>query len=70
MNQIPEGYRSGDSEGQSGYTVKNASLDVVRTVMGSSERSQWVWVRLPNGDLVLGVFPQGDLYERFEKEYP
>ena len=25
-------------------------------------RSEWVWVRLGNGDLILGVFPQGDTY--------
>jgi hypothetical protein len=26
-------------------------------------RSQFQWFRLANGDLILGVFPQGDLYE-------
>lgn len=25
-------------------------------------RSQWQWFRLPNGDLILGVFPQGTTY--------
>lgn len=25
-------------------------------------RSQFQWFRLPNGDLILGVFPQGDTY--------
>lgn len=25
-------------------------------------RSQWQWFRLPNGDLILGVFPQGKTY--------
>jgi hypothetical protein len=25
-------------------------------------RSQFVWLRLANGDLMLGVFPQGDTY--------
>lgn len=25
-------------------------------------RSEWVWVRMTNGDLLLGVFPQGDTY--------
>lgn len=25
-------------------------------------RSEFVWVRLLNGDLLLGVFPQGDTY--------
>lgn len=25
-------------------------------------RSQWQWFRLPNGDLILGTFPQGSTY--------
>lgn len=29
-------------------------------------RSNWVWVRLQNGDLILGVFPQGDTYSLME----
>lgn len=52
--------------------IKPASLRAVDTVMNASEddedgRSNWVWVRLPNGDLILGVYPQGDTY--FETEY-
>lgn len=26
-------------------------------------RSPWCWVRLSNGDLILGLFPQGETYE-------
>lgn len=35
-------------------------------------RSPWVWLRLPNGDLILGVFPRGDTYFSVEgdAEYP
>lgn len=35
-------------------------------------RSPFVWVRFPNGDLVLGVFPQGETYLDVENdaEYP
>lgn len=35
-------------------------------------RSPWMWIRLPNGDLILGVFPQGDTYSRMEadSQYP
>lgn len=29
-------------------------------------RSGWVWLRLPNGDLILGVFPRGDTYFNVE----
>lgn len=25
-------------------------------------RSVWMWIRLPDGDLVLAVYPQGDTY--------
>lgn len=28
----------------------------------SDGRSQWIWIRLPDGDLVLAVYPQGDTY--------
>lgn len=31
-------------------------------------RSNWVWVRFPNGDLVLGIFPQGDTYFAVEDD--
>lgn len=30
-------------------------------------RSQWLWIRLHNGDLILGCFPQGDTYLAVEK---
>ncbi len=29
-------------------------------------RSQWMWVRLANGDLMLATFPQGDTYTDLE----
>lgn len=25
-------------------------------------RSNWVWIRLPNGDACIAVYPQGDTY--------
>lgn len=35
-------------------------------------RSEWLWVRLQDGTLILGVFPRGDTYTTVEKdaEYP
>lgn len=44
-----------------------ASPEFVALVMAAPEggengRSEFVWVRLYNGDLVLGVFPRGDTY--------
>jgi len=55
------------------YLVKPASAESVRTVLNADEdnadgRSNWVWVMLPNGDWVLGVFPQGDTYLETEKD--
>lgn len=29
---------------------------------GLDGRSDWVWIRLPDGDLVLAIYPQGDTY--------
>lgn len=31
-------------------------------------RSNWVWVRLMNTDLILGVYPQGDTYFAVEED--
>ncbi len=33
-------------------------------------RSNWLWFRLPNGDLIFGCFPEGDTYFAWEREYP
>ncbi len=51
----------------SDFLIHPASKESVRTVLAANEdcpdgRSNWVWLRLPNGDLALGVFPQGDTY--------
>lgn len=47
--------------------IHNASEESVKLVLAETDedddgRSQWMWVRLQNGDLILGVFPQGDTY--------
>jgi len=44
--------------------AKNAAvIEVLRADVSSMDgRSQWVWVRLADGTLILGVFPQGDTY--------
>lgn len=49
-------------------SVLPATKEQVDFVLSQSEddedgRSNWVWVRLANGDLILGVYPQGDTYE-------
>lgn len=48
-------------------TVHPAKWESVNKVLLAPEgtdngRSEWVWVRLANGDLLLGVFPRGDTY--------
>lgn len=59
------------------YTVHPASMESVSKVMnsevgGDNGRSEWVWIRIPNGDLILGVFPRGDTYFDCEEDadYP
>lgn len=47
--------------------VHPASDESVREVMAQAAgtddgRSEWTWLRLPNGDLMLGVFPRGETY--------
>lgn len=53
--------------------VHPASAKSVRSVLAADPsspdgRSPWMWVRLPNGDLVLGVYPQGTTYENVEED--
>ena len=35
--------------------------------IGHDGRSEWSWVRLRDGTLMLAVFPQGETYERFSE---
>lgn len=51
--------------------VEPAKDEDVRCVLACDEydfngRSNWVWVRLQNGELILGCYPQGDTYTKFE----
>ncbi len=55
-------------------SIRTASPDSVQMVLDASEdndngRSQWVWVRLANGDLCLAIFPQGDTYFETEEDH-
>jgi hypothetical protein len=56
--------------------ISNASPESVATVLAADEhaedgdaRSQWVWLRTPNGDLVLAVFPQDGTYFATELDH-
>lgn len=56
------------------HPASEASVQAVVTADPKSDdgRSPWMWVRLPNGDLILGVYPQGDTYLAVEEDasYP
>jgi hypothetical protein len=44
------------------------SLVLAADIESEDGRSEWVWIRFENGDLALGVFPQGDTYDAIEAE--
>jgi hypothetical protein len=67
--RVSEGHREqlDNDEGYYGYQVQDAPKEAVDIVINATletndGRSQWVWIRLPDGDLVLAVYPQGDTY--------
>jgi hypothetical protein len=54
--------------------LKTASPEhVLRVIMQNEDdpdgRSEWLWVTLPNGDVILGTFPQGTTYEASEVDF-
>ncbi len=62
---------AGDSGKLHLATIAPADSKVCRMVLRADPnsddgRSQYVWVRLANGDLILGVYPQGETYEKTE----
>lgn len=58
-----------DDKGRHIAHVVSAAQDDVERVLKAEindddGRSDWVWVRLANGDLLLGMFPCGATYEK------
>lgn len=56
-----------------GYTTP-ASEESVRVVLAADTesgdgRSEWLWIRLANGNLILGVYPQGETYFDTEEDH-
>lgn len=55
--------------------VDDIDESVVREILNHKNeddengRSQTIAIRLPNGDLVLGFYPQGDTYENVTQFY-
>jgi len=55
--------------------TKPASTDAVAAIAIADPnledgftRSEWLWIRLANGDLILGTFPQDEAYFTYEVE--
>lgn len=69
--QIDAGLFEGHEDGSFPIAwVTPAKPDHVRSILRQGEntgdgRSNWVWLRLRDGTLMLGVFPQGDTYMEF-----
>lgn len=77
MSRIPTGsadlsyYQHGEPTVEAHVALTDASNEAAQAVLEADldsidGRSQWVWIRFPNGDLFLAVAPQGDTY--FEAE--
>lgn len=69
MARVRTGHKTDIETGAQVAEVYDASPEDVATVLAADPdgdwgmvRSQWVWVWLPNGDLILGVFPQDDAF--------
>lgn len=74
MSQI-KAHRTTDepSDDKTIMTVHPASAKSVeyvskQTEKGMDGRSNWVWIRLANGDLILGCYPQGETYFMVEDD--
>jgi hypothetical protein len=41
---------------------------IAKLPVGDDGRSEWRWLRTADGDLMLGFFPTGEIYEAVETE--
>lgn len=53
---------------------KPASAESVKLVLQADTddydgRSEFLWITLPNGDVILGTLPQGHIYELTENDH-
>lgn len=44
------------------YETPRVPFDLLDLPVGDDTRSSWNWLRLANGDLMIGIFPCGDTY--------
>ena len=67
MHDLPRSER-GDEQAWIHPADPKSVLKVLEAPVETGDgRSDWCWLRLPNGDLMLGVFPQGETYEEVEE---
>lgn len=54
------------------HPARQEAIDRVLNDPNPDGRSPWMWVRLANGDLILGTFPYAETYEAVEDDsrYP
>lgn len=63
-------FHPGCVDSSNGHWVQDAPSEAVDYILSQPTetdqqhdgRSRWVWIRLPNGDLALACYPQGDTY--------
>jgi len=66
-NSVLKDPETGDPLGiQFPASEKSVAAVLFAAPVGDDGRSEWTWLRLVNGDLMLGVFPQGRTYEKVE----
>jgi hypothetical protein len=69
LNESGEPIGDGEPVAHIQYARPEAAARVLSAPVGTGEgRSAFFWIRLHNGDLMLGVFPQGETYELLEGE--
>lgn len=51
-------------------TSREAAQEIINAQVDDDEdgRSEWFWLRCPNGDLMFACYPMGDLYYSHEDE--
>lgn len=61
-----------DDDGKHIATKKLATPEhvgrVITAEVSADGRSEWIWLRLADGTLMLGLFPCGDLYMEVSEE--
>jgi hypothetical protein len=69
LNESGEAIPNGEPIAHVQYARPEAVARVLMAPVGTGDgRSAFFWIRLHNGDLMLGTFPQGETYELLEGE--